>query len=164
MSYDPKRHDYEYNENLTADENRENMTARYNYLYQWAKENWSYSCHAAGCEARAQYLESCSYNDDDQLDVNENDGWSWVEAQLEDYAMTDILDDMVKNNSIYWPENKAGYGGNGYGWMLDAVGYDIPGSMDYIHTWLENNEWYHNTDALKKVITKDYYDMWNEEA
>lgn len=151
--YDPTKDDYEYDSSLTADENRANLEARMNHLYEWARENPK-SLHAAGCEARAQWLESCSYNDDDQLDVDENDGWQWVEAQLEDYAMVEILDTMVEKNS-YSAQS-------GYSWMLDAVGYDIPGCMDYIYQYLENYD-YHQEDKVKAVITKDYYDMWEEE-
>ena len=163
MSYDPVKDDYEYDENLSADENRDNMRARMNHLYQWAKDNWTVSCHAGGCEARAQWLESCIYNDDDALDVDENYGWDYVKALLEDYAMRDIMDEWVENGSIY-PKNPA-YGGNGFGWMLDAVGYDIPGIMDYVKEWCDD-KWtdYDKMDALKKVIAKDWYDMWDEEA
>ena len=160
MVYDSVKDDYEYDESLSADENRDNMRARMNHLYQWAKDNWGTSCHAGGCEARAQYLESCIYNDDDDLDVDERDGWDWVKSHLEDYAMNDIMDEWVKNNSIY-PESTE-YGGNGYGWMLDAVGYDIPHTMMYVRNWLDDNEWYHQMDAVKAVIAKDYYDMWEE--
>ena len=154
MSYNPVKDDYEYNPELTADENRANMVARSQHLYQWAKDNWGYSCHAAGCEARAQWLESCSYNDDDQLDVNENDGWSWVEAQLDDYAMVDILDAMVEQKTISAECS--------YGWMLDAVGYDTPGCMDYLKQWLDDNGYY-QLDELKEVLAEDWYDMWEED-
>ena len=161
MVYDPVKDDYEYDESLSADENRDNMKARYNHLYQWAKDNWGSSCHAGGCEARAQWLESCSYNDDDQLDVDENYGWDYVKDLLDDYAMVDILDQMVVDGSIYPPEERCGYGKNGYGWMLDAVGYDIPGCMDYIYTWLDEND-YHKAEEMKAIIAKDYHDMWDE--
>ena len=120
MTYDPTKDDYEYDENLTPDENRENMDARSNYLYEWARENWGRSCHAGGAEARAQYLEMCYWNDDDCLEVDENDAWDMVKSWLEDYAMVQILDDMVEDGSIYLPDEKCGYGKNGYGWMLDA--------------------------------------------
>ena len=135
-----------------------------NHLYQWAKDNWGYSCHAGGCEARAQYLEMCIDNDDDDLDVNENDGWDVVKDMLWDYGMPDILDNMVKDGSIYTPEERCGYGKNGYGWMLDAVGYDMNGIMDVVKEWLDDNEGYDNTDEIRMIIAKDYYDMWDEEV
>ena len=160
MVYDSVKDDYEYDESLSADENRDNMRARMYHLYQWAKENWGTSCHAGGAEARAQYLESCSYNDDDGLDVNENDGWDYVQAHLDDYAMVDIMNGWVERGSIY-PETKE-YGGNGYEWMLDAVGYDIPHIMMYVRNWLDDNEWYEKSDDVKTLIAKDYYDMWEE--
>ena len=162
MSYDPTKDDYEYNPELTADENRANMVARYEHLYQWAKDNWGYSCHAAGAEARAQYLEMCVCNDDDNLDVDEDYGWEVVKEWLDEYAMVEILDQMVEDGSIYPPEERRGYGNNGYGWMLDAVGYDIPGCMDYLKEWLDNNDYY-QLDELKKVLAKDWHDMWEDD-
>ena len=160
MTYDPKT-DYAYDESLTPDENRDNLRARYTYLYKWARDNWTTSCHAGGAEARAQYLECCSWNDDDQLDVDEIDGWDLVEGWLEDYAMVEILDDMIEDGSIYLPEEKRGYGQNGYGWMLAAVGYDINGSMDYIKRYLDKYD-YDRADEVKAIIAKDYYDMWDD--
>ena len=162
MVYDPVNDDYEYDESLSADDNRDNMRARMYHLYQWAKDNWGYSCHAGGCEARAQYLEACIYNDDDDLDVDEMDAYNWVESLLDDYAMRETMDEWVERGSIY-PKSRE-YGGNGYGWMLDAVGYDIPHIMMYVKKWCDDNEWYDSMDALKAVIAKDYSDMWDEVA
>ena len=155
MVYDPTKDDYGYDEELTLEENRENLRARSKYLYKWASDN-ALSCHAAGAEARAQYLESCEdYDDESMKCIEENDGWAWVEGHLEDYAMVDTMNAWVEQGTIYAKSS--------YGWMLDAVGYDIPGCMDYVRTWCDQNDWYHNMDALKAVLAKDWYDMWEED-
>ena len=128
MTYDPKEDDYEYFPELSLEENQKNLEERYRYLYQWARENWGWSCHAGGAEARAQYLESCYYgNEEDLATLDENDGCDWVEDHLDDYAMVYILNSWVKRGSMY-PE-ETGYGKNGYEWMLDAVGYDVGGCV-----------------------------------
>ena len=163
MTYDPKKDTYEYDENLSLEENHMNMSARMSYLYDRAKELHSYyDCHWSGCEARAQYLESRLY-DDDLEGMDEMDGWDFVEGHLEDYAMKDIMDSWVERGTIY-PESKV-YGGNGYEWMLESAGWDIPGVMEYVKNWCDNTldgKWYEKMDELKAIIAKDYYDMWEE--
>ncbi len=156
MSYRPTKDDYEYDVDISLEENQQNCSDRTAYLYQWAKDN-SHSCHAAGAEARAQYLESCNYgNEEDMRYTDEMDAWDWVKGHLEDYAMSDTMDAWVEAGTMYTKSN--------YGWMLDAVGYDIPGVMSYVKEWCDSldGNWYDKMDELKTIIAKDHYDMWDE--
>ena len=154
MTYDATKDDYEYFPELSLEQNQENLEARWRYLYQWAKDNWGHSCHAAGAEARAQYLESCPDDEETLQTIDENDGWAWVESLLEDYGMVDIMNSWIERGSMYPSEST--YGANGYEWMLDAVGYDIPGTVFYVQEWLENPyTFYERKDDIRALLAKE---------
>ena len=50
-------------------------------------------------------------------------------------------------------------------WMLDAVGYDVNGMLDYIKEYLDGfyGRDYDKKEEIRRIITKDYYDMWEED-
>lgn len=157
MSYDPTWMNYEYDEDISLEENQKNLRDRSSHLYRWAKDNWKSSCHAAGCEAVAQYLESCPSETEEDLGwILESDGWVWAEGQLESYAMVEIMDAWVEAGTMYTESS--------YGWMLDAVGYDIPGVMEYVKEWCDSlaGKWYPKMDELKAIIAEEWHDMWDE--
>ena len=145
MTYDPTKDDFAYDFDLSEQENRVNCRARWQYLEDWARDNWDTSCHAAGCAARAEYLYERANSDLEFLqETYEPDGWVLAESLLEDYGMVEILDKWVERG-----EPTCDWGS--YDWMLWATGYDIPNTVEYVNDWLEKND-YHQAEKINQLF------------
>ena len=146
MTYDPKEDDYEWQEDLSEDENIRNLETRYRYLYQQSKELWPYSIHAPGCEARAQYLESVSGMDVESIkQVDEMDAWHITESLMED-QMYEILEEWHYYGS---PQNA--YMEGGYQWMLWATGFQIYDTYEIVVKWLDKNDYDQRDDIMEMM-------------
>ena len=151
MKYDPTNDEYEYDEEVSLEENRERCTARWEYLEKWAEDNWDHSCHAAGAAARAEYL----YHriDDDELlrDADEiREGWVETENLLLDGChMEAIMDKWIEKGDMTcdW---------GSYDWMLWAVGYDIPNTVLFVQEWLDTGKgrWYEKGDEIREIMKR----------
>ena len=147
MSYDFTKDDYEYDSNLSVEENQNNLRDRIKYLYQWAQDNWNHSIHAPSMEARAQYLESYSYSDELE-DVDESYYMDPTESMLEEHFPM-ILDHWLETGKWINCEN---YHNTTYEWMLWAVGHDYSNTQCVVKEWLDKNPWYDNKEEILKIM------------
>ena len=134
--------DFEWDDNLSYDENVSNCEARISHLRDWGNKWWGKELNAITCCAVAEVLEmrlEAAYEGDDEPNcyVGEDDWKDPVEDMMNE-QMADILDEWVEYNSI----DKAVMN-HGYQWMLWSVGYQTSGVYDIVNEWLDNNEYEH---------------------
>ncbi len=146
MTYDPKKDDYEWQEDLSEDENLRNLENRYQFLYQRSKELWSHSIHAPGCEARAQYLESVSFSDVESIrECDEMDAWHITESMMEDHMYV-ILEEW-----IYYGSPAEAYKKGVYQWMLWATGFQLYDTYEIVVKWLDENDYDQRNDIMEMM-------------
>ncbi len=151
MTYDPKRDDWEWNEELSDDENQTNLSERMAYLYQWSKENWMTSIHAPGAECRAQHLESLMYmSEEDIRECDEMNAWVITEDLMECH-MYEILEEWIRYGS---PENA--YKDGGYQWMLWATGFQIYDTYEIVVKWLDDNNDYDQRNDIMEMMSQSF--------
>ena len=126
-------YDWEYDEDISEELNRERLEKRIDYLRDYANKNWMYSIHAPGCAARAEYLEALSYSGEDLNGMDEMEAWYVTESMMEDH-MYSIMEEWLEYGI------HEAYERHGYQWMLWATGHDINGVHEIVSKWCKEEE------------------------
>ena len=140
--------DFEWDKDVSFDENVSNCEARINHLRGWGNKWWGKELNAITCCAVAEVLEM-RLEDVEEGDefMGENEWKDMVEVLMYEH-MHSILDEWVHYNDV----DKAVMN-HGYQWMLWSVGYQTGDVYDIVKEWLSTNEYDHKDTIYQLMET-----------